>query len=80
MTAGPARFAHVALPLPLATPYTYRIPETLADRAAPGARAVVPVRARELVASSRPSTSTRRAWPPATSSASPTWSPRSRRR
>lgn len=49
MTAGPARFAHVALPLPLATPYTYRIPETLADRAAPGARAVVPVRARELV-------------------------------
>ena len=26
------RYAQVALPLPLATPYTYRIPETLADR------------------------------------------------
>ncbi|MBA3554798.1 MAG: primosomal protein N' [Gemmatimonadales bacterium] len=43
------RFAQVALPLPLATPYTYRIPETLAGRVAPGARVVVPVRRRELV-------------------------------
>jgi primosomal protein N' (replication factor Y) len=43
------RFALVALPLPLATPYTYRIPETLGDRVAPGARVVVPVRRRELV-------------------------------
>jgi primosomal protein N' (replication factor Y) (superfamily II helicase) len=43
------RFAHVALPLPLADPYTYRIPATLADRALPGARVVVPVRTRELV-------------------------------
>ncbi len=43
------RFAHVALPLPLADPYTYRIPATLADRALPGARVVVPVRTREIV-------------------------------
>jgi primosomal protein N' (replication factor Y) (superfamily II helicase) len=43
------RFATVALPLPLATSYTYRIPETLADRVAPGARVVVPVRRRELI-------------------------------
>jgi primosomal protein N' (replication factor Y) len=44
-----ARFARVALPLPLAAPYTYRIPETLGDRVHPGARVVVPVRARELI-------------------------------
>ncbi len=43
------RFALVALPLPLATPYTYRIPEALGDRVAPGARVVVPVRRRELI-------------------------------
>jgi primosomal protein N' (replication factor Y) (superfamily II helicase) len=43
------RFAFVALPLPLATPYTYRIPETLGDRVLPGARVVVPVRRRELI-------------------------------
>jgi primosomal protein N' (replication factor Y) len=43
------RFARVALPLPLAAPYTYRIPETLADRVVPGARVVVPVRRRELI-------------------------------
>ncbi len=43
------RFARVALPLPLATPYTYRIPETLGDRVVPGARVVVPVRRRELI-------------------------------
>ena len=48
------RFAQVALPLPLADPYTYRIPATLADRALPGARVVVPVRKREWSASSRP--------------------------
>jgi primosomal protein N' (replication factor Y) len=44
-----AQFALVALPLPLATPYTYRIPEALGDRVAPGARVVVPVRRRELI-------------------------------
>ena len=44
-----ARFARVALPLPLAAPYTYRIPEALGDRVLPGARVVVPVRARELL-------------------------------
>ncbi|HEX5387231.1 MAG TPA: primosomal protein N' [Gemmatimonadales bacterium] len=42
-------FARVALPLPLSTAYTYRIPETLADRVSAGARVVVPVRRRELV-------------------------------
>ena len=39
----------VALPLPLAQPYTYQVPETLADRVVPGARVVVPVRQRELI-------------------------------
>ena len=43
------RFAEVALPLPLARPYTYRIPEELAARVAPGARVVVPVRRRSLI-------------------------------
>ena len=43
------RYALVALPLPLATPYTYRVPETLGDRVVPGARVVVPVRRRELI-------------------------------
>ena len=43
------RFAQVALPLPLASPYTYRIPDTLGDRVVPGARVVVPVRRRELI-------------------------------
>ena len=42
-------FGLVALPLPLAQPYSYRIPESLADRVVPGARVVVPVRQRELV-------------------------------
>ena len=43
------RYALVALPLPLATPYTYRIPDTLGDRVVPGTRVVVPVRRRELI-------------------------------
>jgi primosomal protein N' (replication factor Y) len=42
-------FAHVALPLPVFPPYTYRVPEGLADRVRPGARVVVPLRQRELV-------------------------------
>ena len=46
MTVG---YGLVALPLPLAQPYTYSIPESLADRIVPGARVVVPVRQRELV-------------------------------
>src|SRR4051794_4682408 len=43
------QYALVALPLPLATPYTYRIPEALGDRVVPGARVVVSVRRRELI-------------------------------
>ena len=42
-------FARVALPLPVPTHYTYRVPDALADLARPGARAVVPVRRRELI-------------------------------
>jgi primosomal protein N' (replication factor Y) len=45
MTTG---FGLVALPLPLAEPYTYRIPPELAARAVPGARVLVPVRRRQL--------------------------------
>ncbi|HYA51186.1 MAG TPA: primosomal protein N', partial [Streptosporangiaceae bacterium] len=37
------------MPLPVAHPYTYQIPETLADRAVPGSRVVVPLRGRELI-------------------------------
>jgi primosomal protein N' (replication factor Y) len=43
------RFVHVALPLPVPAPYTYRVPDALADVARAGARAVVPVRQRELI-------------------------------
>jgi primosomal protein N' (replication factor Y) (superfamily II helicase) len=43
------RFARVALPLPLANPYRYRIPDTLGDRVIPGSRVVVPVQRRELI-------------------------------
>ncbi|MGH7583194.1 MAG: replication restart helicase PriA [Gemmatimonadales bacterium] len=43
------RFARVALPLPLPEPYVYAIPATLADRALPGARVVVPVRQQEWI-------------------------------
>jgi primosomal protein N' (replication factor Y) len=43
------RFAQVALPLPLFEPYTYSVPDSIADRVVPGARVVVPVRRRELV-------------------------------
>jgi primosomal protein N' (replication factor Y) len=45
---GP-RFARVALPLPVAEPYRYLIPATIADRAVLGARAVVPVRQQEMI-------------------------------
>ena len=47
--AGPARFAQVVLPLPLASSYTYRIPDPLVGRIATGMRVLVPVRRRELV-------------------------------
>jgi primosomal protein N' (replication factor Y) len=39
-----SRYAEVALPLPVHRPYTYEIPDTLADRVVPGARVLVPVR------------------------------------
>lgn len=42
------RFAEVVLPLPLATSYTYRIPDGLAPRVQPGARVLVPVRRRSV--------------------------------
>ena len=42
-------FAHVAFPLPVFHPYTYRVPESLADQVIPGARVVVPVRRQEVV-------------------------------
>ncbi|MEZ4457717.1 MAG: hypothetical protein R2882_14390 [Gemmatimonadales bacterium] len=42
-------FAHVAVPLPVATPYTYSIPEALADRVVACAWVVVPLRKREMV-------------------------------
>lgn len=42
-------YAEVALPVPVASPYRYRVPTALADRALPGARVVVPVRAREMI-------------------------------
>jgi primosomal protein N' (replication factor Y) len=44
-----SQFIQVALPLPLATPYTYRVPDALSERVVPGARVVVPVRRRELI-------------------------------
>ncbi|MGE5090645.1 MAG: primosomal protein N' [Bacillota bacterium] len=43
------RYVQVALPLPLADSYTYRVPEALAGRAVAGARVVVPVRRREMI-------------------------------
>jgi primosomal protein N' len=48
MTAS-VRYVDVALPLPIPEPYTYSVPETLADRVTPGARVVVPVRNREVI-------------------------------
>ena len=42
-------YAEVALPLAVATPYTYAIPDALADRVVAGARVVVPLRNREEV-------------------------------
>ncbi len=42
-------YAEVALPLAVATPYTYAIPDALADRVTAGARVVVPLRQREEV-------------------------------
>jgi primosomal protein N' (replication factor Y) len=43
------RHVSVALPLPIASTYTYRVPSELRDRAVRGARVVVPVRRRELI-------------------------------
>jgi len=43
------RFAQVVLPLPVATPYTYAVPEALASGVIPGVRVVVPVRNRRAI-------------------------------
>ena len=43
---APPRFADVALPVPVDHPFTYAVPEALADRVALGMRVVVPVRKR----------------------------------
>lgn len=47
--SAPDRSCVVALPLPVSKPYHYTVPPSLLDRVRPGARVVVPVRARELV-------------------------------
>src|SRR5712691_2852601 len=47
MNRSPA--AEVILPLPVARPYAYRLPDGLAARAVPGARVVVPVRRRRVI-------------------------------
>ena len=45
----PPPVAEVILPLPVARPYTYRIPDGLAAHAVPGARVVVPVRRLRMI-------------------------------
>jgi primosomal protein N' (replication factor Y) len=45
----PARYAEVALPLPVHRPYTYEIPDVLGTRVVPGARVVVPLRRSAVV-------------------------------
>lgn len=42
-------YAQVALPLAIAEPYTYAVPDALADQVVAGARVVVPLRQREEV-------------------------------
>lgn len=41
-------FVDVSLPVPLGRPFTYRLPETLRRRAAPGCRIIVPFGARKM--------------------------------
>ena len=48
MSSAPT-YAQVALPLAVAEPYTYAVPDALADRVVAGARVVVPLRQREEV-------------------------------
>ncbi len=43
------RYAAIALPLPVARPYTYEIPAELSPRVGPGARVIVPVGRRRTV-------------------------------
>ncbi len=47
--SGPPPAAEVILPLPVARPYTYRIPDGLAAHAVPGARVIVPVRRLRMI-------------------------------
>jgi primosomal protein N' (replication factor Y) len=49
MTDPRPRYAAVALPVPVSRPYTYHIPDSLADRVVPGARVLVPVRRSKVV-------------------------------
>ncbi|HEV2670291.1 MAG TPA: DEAD/DEAH box helicase [Gemmatimonadales bacterium] len=42
-------FVEVVLPVPLHRPYIYAVPDALSERAVPGARVVVPLRARRVV-------------------------------
>ncbi len=44
------RFAQVVLPVPVPRTYTYEVPDELAPRVVPGARVVVPVQRRQVVA------------------------------
>ena len=47
--SGPPPAAEVILPLPVARPYTYRIPDGLAAHTVPGARVIVPVRRLRMI-------------------------------
>lgn len=49
MTPSAPRYAAVVLPVPVARPYTYLIPDPLVDRVVPGARVVVPLQRRAVV-------------------------------
>jgi len=46
---GGPRLVAVVLPVPVNRSYIYEVPDVLADRAVPGARVVVPLRARRVV-------------------------------
>src|SRR5262249_53432472 len=49
MTPPPPRYVAVVLPVPVSRSYIYEVPDALAERVAPGARVVVPLRQRSVV-------------------------------